>query len=260
MTSTLEVHKQRLSVSSRNRKGIERSAGTHCPICLSPKSRFSNRNGRELARCGGCGSLERQRSLVQIWNLHLRNEINVNNGHALLISPARSERMIFSKLGFSSVLTLDIRPEAGCDITADICSMAHVSDLSFDFIFASHVLPHIHDVSSALKEIARILTVDGVFLSYTPVQAGQPTRTFTDRQSIAGWYGEELLQKHNVGTFRTFGDLSLLRDLQRHFVIKTFIANDPISGQAFSWVCAWKLEAAEHVRVVPRNGTRYILP
>lgn len=227
-----------------------------CPVCNHPKGRFTERNNRALARCAGCGALERQRSLVQAWNASLRFDVATQGRAALMVAPARSERMFFSKLGFGSLRSLDIRPDAACDIVADLCAMPQIADASFDLVFASHVLPRLHDLPAALGEIARILTTEGVFLSFTPVRQGQPT-TKTAGSETAGWYGEDLLEKHQVGTFRRFGDLGLLRDLQRHFLVKTVSGVDPVTGRTFVWTCAWKHAAADLVRALPARPPRY---
>lgn len=227
-----------------------------CPVCGDARRSFVDFNGRRLARCASCAALERQRSLVQAWNANLRHDVPTEGRNALLVSPAKSERMIFAALGFCSLQTLDIRPEARCDIVADLCSMPQVQDESFDLVFASHVLPHVHDLDAALSEIARILTLDGVFLSFTPVRTGEPT-TVAEGTQASGWYGGDILQKHQVGSFRSFGDLGLLRDLQRHFAVKTATGEDPITGRRFMWTCAWKLSAADRVRMIPKERRRY---
>lgn len=228
-----------------------------CPVCGDPKRRFVEFNGRRLARCAACGALERQRSLVQAWNTTLHREVPTLGRAALMVSPAKSERRVFDALGFASVRTLDIRPEAGCDIVADLCAMPQVPDASFDVVFASHVLPHVHDLDAALSEIARILTPDGVFLSFTPVHAGRPTTLADGSAAAAGWYGQDLLQKLQVGSFRAFGDLGLLRDLQRHFVVKTVYGLDPVTDNRYMWTCAWRLSAADRARALPGDGVRY---
>ena len=222
-----------------------------CPICGAAKGQYTTINGRLNARCGTCGALERQRSLVQAWKASFRHDVPIDGRKALLVSPAKSERMIFDALGFSSVQTLDIRPEARCDIVADLCLMPMVADETFDLVFASHVLPHVHDLDAALSEVARILTPDGAFLSFTPARSGLPTTLADGPTQASRWYGADALRKHQVGSFRSFGDLGLLRDLQRHFVTKTVTGEDPISGRRFMWVCAWKKSAADIVRAMP---------
>lgn len=243
--------------SNSSRGNSPRSA---CTVCGAPASLLKAFNGRPFARCTSCGALERQRSLVQVWNASLRKEIPTNGQLALLVSPAKSERKVFTQLGFRSTTTLDIRPEAECDVVADLCSTPQIADSSFSLVFASHVLPHLHDLDGALSEIARILTPAGVFLSFTPTSAGQPTVILDTDAAGQGWYGPAAMASHRVGTFRKFGDLGLLQSLQRHFVVKTFHAEDPITRRQFMWTCAWKLSAANLVRELPANGAKFQTP
>lgn len=222
-----------------------------CPVCGAPEATFTAFNGRDLARCAKCGALERQRSLVQAWNSVLKFEVSTDKRDALLVSPARSERMLFAKLGFASIKTLDIRPDAGCDLEADLCAMPDVADASFDLVFASHVLPHVKDAEAAYREIARILRADGVFIAHTPARLGQPTVVHTQDEASSGWYGREMFDRYGIGNFRQFGDLGLLRDLQRHFIVKTVWGNDPITKRRLMWTCAWKPAAADMMRSLP---------
>jgi SAM-dependent methyltransferase len=256
--SAVPEHAADRSTRPEHERGPAPAVRPACPVCGDPKRLFVDFNGRRLARCASCAALERQRSLVQAWNASFRHDVLTEGRTALLVSPAKSERLIFAALGFRSLQTLDVRPEARCDIVADLCSMPQVRDGSFDLVFASHVLPHVHDLEAALYEIARILTPDGVFLSFTPVRVGQPTTVAEGQTQASGWYGADIMQKHQVGSFRSFGDLGLLRDLQRHFVVKTAMGEDPVTGRLLMWTCGWTLSAADRGRSFPKDGRRYV--
>lgn len=245
-----------IATSNAIKAVARRSPGPICTVCRDPESEFSAFNGRTLARCSKCGALERQRSLAQVWNKSLRHEIATKGKAALLVSPAKSERMVLAGAGFDSVVSLDIRPEARCDLVADLCEMPQVADGSFDLVFASHVLPHLHNLHGALSEIARILTPGGAFLSFSPTRRGHPTETLDEVAAGSGWYGPSMKAAHNVGTFHKFGDLGLLRELQKHFVVKTFHGEDPVTRRTFMWSCAWRLDAADLVRALPAGGAQ----
>lgn len=241
---------QIISKISHPRQPEQTLSPVMCSLCKNPSGKFESFNNRKKAKCCHCGALERQRTLVKVWEIYLKKEISITGKSGLLIAPAKSEKIFFKSIGLINIKTLDVRPQSKCNIVADICNMPQISDNSFDFIFASHVLPHVHDLAAAMGELNRILTPEGIFLSYTPTQKGMPTYLLSEEEN-SNWYGETLLREYKVGTFRKFGDLGLLQELQKKFVTKTFFGTDPVTGVELMWVCAWKPEAALCVRKIP---------
>jgi hypothetical protein len=58
----------------------------------------------------------------------------------------------------------------------------------------------------------------------------------TELSRITSWYGQEAYDRYRIGSFRTFGDLDLLRTLQRHgFVVKTLYGFDVATASRWVW-------------------------
>lgn len=56
---------------------------------------------------------------------------------------------------------IDIDPDRGPDVVADVCDMNCFSDNQFDAIFAMEVLEHVREPSMAVKEMHRVLRPGG---------------------------------------------------------------------------------------------------
>jgi predicted SAM-dependent methyltransferase len=84
---------------------------------------------------------------------------------------ARADRLpsCFREGGWREI-RLDIDPEVGPDIVASITDMAKVPDASFDAVWSSHNLEHLHsfEVPLALNEFFRVLKPDGFVLINLP--------------------------------------------------------------------------------------------
>jgi SAM-dependent methyltransferase len=65
---------------------------------------------------------------------------------------------------------LDVDPATGPDIVGSITDMAALAEESFDAVWSSHVLEHLHahDVPAALAEFRRVLKPDGFALITSP--------------------------------------------------------------------------------------------
>ena len=165
----------------RNRLGILRDLmlaprsildrGYECPICqyrgffiTSTSRRMAP---RKSARCPRCGAAERHRLQHLVVQEALQNR-DMAVMDALHFAPEPFFRKRFRQ-SFRSYMTSDLaRP--GVDLQADICDLP-LDDDSFDFVFASHVLEHIQDDHSALREIARVLRPGGVAILPVPIVA-----------------------------------------------------------------------------------------
>src|SRR3989337_2973506 len=63
---------------------------------------------------------------------------------------------------------LDINPDCGADIVADIRDMGEIG--KFDIIFSCHVIEHFyeHDLPKVFSEFRRVLNKDGVVIIFVP--------------------------------------------------------------------------------------------
>ena len=131
-----------------------------CPVCGKSSSRFSEFGveKRQDAQCVHCGALERHRLL---W-LYLQKRTNLFDGKSRKMLHIAPEPCFVSRLGQclgSNYLTADlVNPLAM--VKMDITNIEY-PDQSFDVIYCSHVLQHVHDDRKAIRELYRILRTDG---------------------------------------------------------------------------------------------------
>jgi SAM-dependent methyltransferase len=151
-----------------------------CPICNYTGVFIDWRTDtvkRTHAECPRCHGLERHRLQWLVVVDKLQKEIQFSKLRVLHIAP---DKCLESRLRplCASYLTADISGK-GVDRQEDLTKLSF-SDSSFDLVYASHVLEHISDDESAIKEIRRVLSPGGravlpvPILSDTTVEYGDP--------------------------------------------------------------------------------------
>lgn len=204
-----------------------------CDICGDSIKNFKEHAG-VISQCGTCRSMERQRAFARL----LKSEkisFELSGKRILHISPSVSEKRIFETIKNAKITTLSLRAEEKPDIVADICSMPQIADQSFDVVFASHVLVHVHDLQAALKELSRILTDDGIFISYEPIYSNRMTNHVSDIEKITRHYGKEAYEKYRLGRFRIFGDLDIDAIFSSSFERSKFYIRDMVTSTVILW-------------------------
>jgi len=146
-----------------------------CPIC-SYNGIFVDFNKklkttRRYEYCPKCGSLGRHRLQWRVLDIVLPT-ITGGNTSALHFAP---EKYFVARLrgAFESYKTSDLF-RRDVDIHADLCNLP-MSNNSFDFIYASHVLEHIPDDRQAMREIYRVLKPGGVAILPVPMNNKKET-------------------------------------------------------------------------------------
>lgn len=205
--------------------GLASASEPACGFCGTPKSRMRPYGKRQFALCPTCGSLERHRAFLLACESWLRAEFDFAGKRVLHISPNRPELEYLHRCG-AQVLTADARQLADHDYQLDLCSMPEIPDASFDALVAIAVLQHCYDEQAALSEIRRVLKPGGRALLQVFHRLNHESEIAVDQTQH---YGREALQNAKVGTYRTYGDRSLLRLLQKRFLVKSFPVRDPIS-------------------------------
>lgn len=148
--------------------------------------------------CPYCGSLSRTRRLWQLLQTdYLTKDISI-----LDFSPSRS---LFRAMKQNK----DVR-YASTDLSGDFISDYHyditkidVADNSFDLIICYHVLEHIEEDNSAIKELHRILKKDGICLIQTPFKEGniyEDSQFTTEKERL-----EQFGQKDHVRIYSVDG-------------------------------------------------------
>lgn len=144
-----------------------------CPICGALE--YLPMADRPAARCGGCGSLERQRAFVSATSRLLAS----GEGRACLeVGPLNSQAfgayMRDRAWNYVSVDRWrhghpnDPRNVEFIDFEADLTELPFEDD-SFDLFLAQHVLEEIEDYESALREVLRVLSGEGIALIEVPI-------------------------------------------------------------------------------------------
>jgi SAM-dependent methyltransferase len=144
-------------------------------------------------------SLERVRNLL----FYIENETNILTGKVRLLhfAPEWCLLPIFKKAGNLDYITADINPNFA-DYQVDIMNIPF-PDESFDFIICAHVLGHVPDEKKAIKELFRVLKLDGAALVLTIINPDHPHTFETDAadtpEKRLQYYSEpDLLRLHGA--------------------------------------------------------------
>jgi SAM-dependent methyltransferase len=145
-----------------------RGEGRECPCC---GGRFRRMSRRRLSGWGGicprCRSHPRHRAIAL---LLARGELP---GRRLLhFAPEPLFGPVFERLPEVERVTADLYAPA--DLRLDVTDM-DLPDSSFDLILCSHVLEHVPDDRSAMRELRRVLTEGGLALVLVPYRPGVTT-------------------------------------------------------------------------------------
>ena len=145
-----------------------------CPICSSEFLVYlpGPFGKRKNASCPYCGSLERHRALYLFFerntNLFNRNELSTT----IKILHFAPEPCLYNKIKNipnKDYFPVDIDPSAqGIRDVIDIQNIKY-EDCTFDIIICNHVMEHIPDDRSAMRELKRVLKSGGVAYINTPV-------------------------------------------------------------------------------------------
>lgn len=139
-----------------------------CPFChyKGPfKEAGQNAGVRAHAACPQCGALERHRlQLLVLKELSKTHDLATMDGLHFAPEACISD---YLRPRLRRYTTSDLAM-SGVDVKADLCRLPF-GDGEFDLIFASHVLEHIKDDTTAIAEIARVLRNGGVALLPVPI-------------------------------------------------------------------------------------------
>lgn len=197
-----------------------------CNVCgKAPDAAFY---AKKTDVCPNCTARERHRCIQDaMLNTGLAAALDLPGKSVLACHLLKVERMI---LGDSArFINFDARPLDGLDLRMDIHDMSQIESGSMDGMIAIHVLNHVRDEGRALDEIKRVLKPGGFFLSTVGYHLNLPTRIIADQTRD---YGPEMLEKHAVGTYRTYNPDEYLAFLQTWFPTGQFEGRDSLFGIA----------------------------
>ncbi len=177
-------------------------------------------------------SLERHRLL---W-LYLKNETGffITPAKMLHFAPEQAFYKRFRKLKYLDYTTTDLNSPLA-DVKADICNLPFEDD-QYDVIFCNHVLEHIPDDTTAMREIFRVLKPGGMAILQIPQDLNRDI-TFEDdsitdpktRAKIFGQYdhvrvyGKDYFKKLRSIGFKV-DEVDYTQELSKEEVIKYCLA------------------------------------
>jgi SAM-dependent methyltransferase len=130
---------------------------------------------RPDARCPHCGSLERHR-LVWIWLQH-RTDLLTARRRVLVVAPDVFLQDALRARPSLDYLSIDL--ESPLAMRHMDLTRLELPDASFDAAFCSHVLEHILDDRTAMRELLRVLAPGGWAVLQTPLDPARE-RTLED--------------------------------------------------------------------------------
>src|SRR4051812_30867120 len=163
-----------------------------CPLCGTVVDAFAESGTgdrhRPDAKCPTCDSLERQRGLWLAMAAHPL--LSSERVRALHVAPEPCIGNRLKALPNVTYFTADLDP-AFARVATDLTHIGFANQ-SFDLLLVSHVLEHIPDDVSAMRELRRVLRRGGLAVLSVPVW-GPETRedlSITDPAERTRLYGQ----------------------------------------------------------------------
>lgn len=216
-----------------------------CPVCRArPRAWLPGPGGRQNATCPQCGSLERHRFLA----LLLNRIAPVVTSSRLVVEVAPTpvvRRMMRKRVGRRYVgldLGLDRRR---IDLFADLTRLP-LADGAVDLMVVFHVLEHIPDDASAIREMSRTLGPSGLAIVQVPWRRTMP-ETIEDPDAPpavrAARFGQEDHVRYYGADFEArlhAGGLTTLRIEPAEALDVREVTRYNITADAPIWLCVPK--------------------
>jgi SAM-dependent methyltransferase len=151
-----------------------------CPVCGQRFDHFKDGWNRPNALCWRCGSHERHRA--QWLLLERRPELLGRAGSLLHFAPEWALRRRLERVDGLRYVTADLE-QPDVDLKLDVTAI-DLPDASFDAVICSHVLEHVEDDATAMRELRRIVAPDGWCLVMVPLDLGRE-RTYEAPSIVA---------------------------------------------------------------------------
>ena len=140
-------------------------------MCDSSVSRFVEAGVNALrpdARCPICGSEERQR-LAWVYAAERAGLGDGSRKRVLHMAPSLCLERRLSRMPEVDYVPADLEPKRGQQ-KADVTDLPFADD-SFDIVWCSHVLEHVVDDATGMRELLRVLVPAGHAIIQVPVSA-----------------------------------------------------------------------------------------
>lgn len=220
----------------------------YCPVCrrVVRASFRDGPGGRPQARCPSCRSLERHRFFAVLVDL-LRPAIGPVDV-LLDIAPVPLMTEVLATLEPRRQVRLDLGLDGRVvDVLGDLSALP-LADGSVDLAVCYHVLEHVRDDRAAMRELARVLTTDGLGLVQVPIRYGTETDEDPDASEAA-----RIARFGQVDHVRFYGD-----DVEQRFEECGLSYQRVTPGELLGWgMCEWlRLDHAEPVWIVRSGRSR----
>lgn len=145
------------------------TVATTCPVCWR-KVNFHTWRNRAEERCPRCKALRRHR---QDW-LYMKRVLRIDKvrGRMLHTAPEQGLYEKLSQLPALDYTTCDIVKGKAVMHQVDLTTCERYLDDSFDYIYSSHVLEHIPNLSAALGALYRVTNRGGRVILQVPLTKG----------------------------------------------------------------------------------------
>lgn len=158
-----------------------------CTICKKNLKKFIKTTHSDLL-CPNCGSLQRNRRL---WDL-LETEFLKPNSVILDFSPSRCLYRKLKKISNINYQSTDLSGDFIADNQFDITNLK-IANETFDLILCYHILEHIQEDITAMKEVFRVMKTGGKALVQTPFKEGEiyEDHTIISKEERVKHFGQE---------------------------------------------------------------------
>jgi len=144
-----------------------------CPACDRGVDDFEvGLRGRPRAKCPNCDALERHRLVALLLRAH--QPVLAQARTVLDVAPHGPNRRSILSMTGGRYIGLDIDTRTGPSVLGSITELPFATG-SMDVILCMHVLEHIGDDETAIRELARVLTTTGIAFVQVPRRSGQLT-------------------------------------------------------------------------------------
>ena len=170
-------------VSSRLKVAVHRGDRYGCPLCGYrsdgwdwtgydfPVLREKRVVGADRRRssCYQCGSSDRERLVYLYFRDHFQLFAEPSR-HVLHIAPERELMRKCEEAGFARYVCGDLMGDGDRIQAIDVTALPYPS-ASFDLVICNHVLEHVPDDGTAMRELCRVLKPKGVAILQVPISA-----------------------------------------------------------------------------------------
>lgn len=208
--------------------------------------------GRPDAGCPRCGSLERQRFLAMLLDVlaPLLPPVDV----LLDIAPSEQTTQLFQRLDPRVHTRVDLGADNRLvDVLGSITALPY-RDNCADLLVCYHVLEHVPDDLSAMRELTRVIKPDGVGLVQVPFRRG----TMTDEDPSVTDEAERIRRFGQADHVRYYGDDFEDRLVKSGLGFRRVTPRTLLGMEMCTWLrlnpdeVVWIVSPAEDASVPPR--------